>query len=191
MGKTLSIVAFILSFLLPLVGLILGIVALNQAKKDKEALKGLAIAAIVIGGFLTLLVIIMVILVAGMWFTLMGGSNPPLAIAGDKFSIGAPLIAEAMNFQASIDTMLFTIRNGAGEQITITKIKVDECSMNPIVVTSAPSVIDAGEVGSIQYNSPVDCITSQELTSKVSFYYTTETFTTERVATGRIIINPE
>jgi hypothetical protein len=57
MGKGLSITAFILSILFfiplaPLIGLILGIVAVVKAKDDSSALKGLAIAAIVIGAIL-------------------------------------------------------------------------------------------------------------------------------------------
>ena len=59
MGKGKSITAFVLSLLffiplVPLVGLILGIIATSKAK-NPEDLKGLAIAAIVIGIFTTII----------------------------------------------------------------------------------------------------------------------------------------
>ncbi|MBD3253067.1 hypothetical protein GF386_05010 [Candidatus Pacearchaeota archaeon] len=54
MGRKLSITAFVFSLLFfvplfPIVGLILGIVALIKAKGEKDSLQGLAIAAIIIG----------------------------------------------------------------------------------------------------------------------------------------------
>jgi len=60
-GKTLGIVAFVLSILLPLVGLILGIVALVQSRK--AGLKNpWALAAIIVGSVLVMLGIIVGIL---------------------------------------------------------------------------------------------------------------------------------
>lgn len=50
----LAIAALILAFLIPIVGLILGIVALSQIKKNNEGGKGLAIASIVISIVITL-----------------------------------------------------------------------------------------------------------------------------------------
>lgn len=54
MGRKMSITAFVLSLLffiplVPIAGFILGIIATIKAKDDPNALKGLAIAAIVIG----------------------------------------------------------------------------------------------------------------------------------------------
>ncbi len=54
MGKGLTITGFVLSLLIfipfaPVVGLILGIITLVKAKDNPDALKGLAIATIVIG----------------------------------------------------------------------------------------------------------------------------------------------
>ncbi|MBU0959667.1 MAG: hypothetical protein KKB31_07000 [Nanoarchaeota archaeon] len=57
MGKGLSITAFIFAFLFPLLGLILGIIAVSKAKSDPDALRGLAIAAIVIGALGSLYVL--------------------------------------------------------------------------------------------------------------------------------------
>lgn len=47
--NTMSIVAFILSFFLSIVGIVLGFVALSQIKRTGEHGRGLAIAGIVIG----------------------------------------------------------------------------------------------------------------------------------------------
>ena len=57
MGKRLSITAFVLSLLFfvplaPVIGFILGIMAFQKAKNDPAALRGLAIAAIIIGAIL-------------------------------------------------------------------------------------------------------------------------------------------
>lgn len=51
-GKGLSIAAIILAFLVPVVGLILGIVAMVQSKKAGHK-NGLALAAVIIGAVLT------------------------------------------------------------------------------------------------------------------------------------------
>ncbi|HET8957467.1 MAG TPA: DUF4190 domain-containing protein [Microcella sp.] len=51
-GQTLGIVALILAFVAPLVGLILGVVALNQSKKVGMK-NGLAVASIWLGAIFT------------------------------------------------------------------------------------------------------------------------------------------
>jgi hypothetical protein len=60
MGKGLSITAFVLSILFfipfaPLIGLILGIVAFVKSKDDPNALRGLALASIIIGSIITII----------------------------------------------------------------------------------------------------------------------------------------
>lgn len=61
-GKTLGIVAFILSFFMQLIALVLGIVALVQSKKA-GAKNGFALAAIIISSVLLVLAIIALVLV--------------------------------------------------------------------------------------------------------------------------------
>ena len=63
-GKGLSIAAIILAFLMPLIGLILGIVAIVQSKKAGRK-NGLALAAVIIGAVLIVVGIIVWILVLG------------------------------------------------------------------------------------------------------------------------------
>ena len=62
MGKGLTITAFVFSLIIPVVGLILGIIAYKKAKDDPEALKGLAIAAIVIGSVYVLITSVLIII---------------------------------------------------------------------------------------------------------------------------------
>jgi uncharacterized membrane protein len=66
--NTLAIVGLILSFLVPIVGLVLGIIALNQLKNNPgEEGRGLAIAAIVISSIFMLIGIL--IFIGAMAFT--------------------------------------------------------------------------------------------------------------------------
>lgn len=64
-GQTLGIVALILAFVAPLIGLILGVVALNQSKKVGMK-NGLAVASIWLGAiftvFWTILTIVAIVL---------------------------------------------------------------------------------------------------------------------------------
>jgi uncharacterized membrane protein len=63
-GRTLGIVAFIVSFFVSVVGLILGIVALVQSKKAGQG-NGFALAAIILGGvFLVIGIIVTVVMFA-------------------------------------------------------------------------------------------------------------------------------
>ena len=70
--NTMCLLGFIFSFILPLVGLILSIIGLNQVNKrvDAENGKGLAIAGIIISAiaiFLVILMIIIAIIVGSFW----------------------------------------------------------------------------------------------------------------------------
>ena len=56
--NTLAIVSLILAFFLPLIGAILGHVALGQIKKSGEEGRGLALAGVIIGWVLTALAIL-------------------------------------------------------------------------------------------------------------------------------------
>lgn len=58
--NTMAVIAIILAFLIPFVGLILGIVALSQIKKRNEGGRGLAIASIIISVFIMLMQLVVV-----------------------------------------------------------------------------------------------------------------------------------
>lgn len=61
-GKTLGIVGLILAFFIPLVGLILGIVGLNQSKKAGRK-NGVALAAVIVSSIFLVIGIIVAIVV--------------------------------------------------------------------------------------------------------------------------------
>jgi uncharacterized membrane protein len=61
--NTLAIVAFIVTFFINIVGIILGFIALNQIKRTGEKGRGLALAAIIIGFASIVLGIIITIVV--------------------------------------------------------------------------------------------------------------------------------
>lgn len=63
-GRTLGIVAFVVSFFASLIGLILGIVALVQSKKAGHK-NGWAVAAIILGSVFLVLTIILVVVFIG------------------------------------------------------------------------------------------------------------------------------
>lgn len=67
--NTMAIIALILAFIVPLVGLILGIVALAQVKKKNEGGKGLAVASIILSVVLIIGQIIAVTMFWGAIFT--------------------------------------------------------------------------------------------------------------------------
>jgi type IV pilus assembly protein PilA len=56
--NVLAVVGFVLSFIVTLAGVVLGIVALIQIRRTGERGKGLAIAAIILGGVLSVLLIV-------------------------------------------------------------------------------------------------------------------------------------
>lgn len=64
--NTMCIVGFVLSFLIPIVGLVLSIIALVQINKTGEKSKGMAIAGIVIGAVAAVMAIAAVVFV--FWF---------------------------------------------------------------------------------------------------------------------------
>lgn len=63
--NTMAVIALILAFFIPLIGLILGIVAISQIKKRNEGGKGLAIASIVVSIVIMVMQFIVVLAIAG------------------------------------------------------------------------------------------------------------------------------
>ncbi|MFL0389314.1 DUF4190 domain-containing protein [Curtobacterium sp. 179-B 9B NHS] len=51
--NTLAIIALVAAFVAPIVGFVLGFVAMSQAKKRDEGGRGLALAAVIVGGVIT------------------------------------------------------------------------------------------------------------------------------------------
>ena len=68
--NVMAIVAIIFAFIVPIVGLILGIVALSQIKKNKEEGKGLAIASIVLSSVFIVVYLFVLIIFWGAIFAI-------------------------------------------------------------------------------------------------------------------------
>ncbi|MDK8173604.1 DUF4190 domain-containing protein [Curtobacterium citreum] len=59
--NTLAIIALVAAFVAPIVGFVLGFVAMSQTRKRGEGGRGLALAAVIVGGVITLLYVVLVI----------------------------------------------------------------------------------------------------------------------------------
>ncbi len=135
MGKGLSITAFVLSFILPFVGLILGIIALSIGKKDEDYGKGLAIAAIVIGGALVLILIVLLIIGASLFLM----SSPINIEKSDQIGEAledlfknscqiAPPFSCRDDFRVYENEIYITLINTGTKSLEITSISVDGCT---------------------------------------------------------------
>jgi len=124
MSKALSIVAFVFSFVFPIVGLILGIIAVVKAKDDPQALKGLAIAAIVIGGIFTLLFFVLIL--AGVSWYLIGA--PSSGIGLERCFLSQPLQCSLSG--ANSDSISLTIKNYNFAQIELNSVKINGCGIS-------------------------------------------------------------
>jgi len=188
MGKGLSITAFVFAFIFPLVGLILGIIAINKAKDDPGALKGLAIATTIIGGIFTLVSIIVIIFVAIAWTQVVYTDGE--IFPEESFMLSAPLVADSFTMNTNSDSIDFVIRNGFGEKINIDKIKVSDCSTRTFELSQVVS-IESGQLGTIHYEAGNDCIIpEQRFTSDITIYYTPESSTLENMVIGTILGTP-
>ena len=56
----LAVVSFVLAWFFPIIGLILGIVSVNAAHQAGRKASGLAVAAIVLGGIATFMIVVLV-----------------------------------------------------------------------------------------------------------------------------------
>ncbi len=126
MGKTLARWAIALSLLffipfVPFIGVILGIIALVQAKKDPEISKGLSIAAIIIGiiaGIISLYVLGL-LLVGVVWGTTSGLVERGIADAdtmSNDFNLQSQAIA-SKDLSLCYEIVTPEIRNGCIEQV--------------------------------------------------------------------------
>jgi len=185
MGKGLSITAFVFSFIIPIVGLILGIIAVSKSKDDPNSLRGLAIAAIVIGAIFTLIGVIFLIYMISFWNSVRGSIDT----GEGSFTVMAPLISDSVRLSAQNDEIFFSVRNGNSQTMKITKIQVAGCSDDALIITQPAATMSPGALATIYYNSPgeEDCIKSgSKFTSAFVFYYTEGDSTIEKNTIGTI-----
>lgn len=87
-GRTMGIVAFILSFFLQLVALVLGIVALVQSRKAGHK-NGFALAAIIISVVLGIIITIVGIVLISFWVNFAGDLTQQLQACIDNGGVGS------------------------------------------------------------------------------------------------------
>ena len=93
--------------------------------------------------------ILAAIIVVGVLWYLIGN---PANLAGDRFTIGAPLIANAMSL--TNETVSIEFRNGHSEKINVTAVRVEGCNMTYNLNPHTP--VAAGNLQSfIVFCSPV------------------------------------
>jgi hypothetical protein len=140
--NTLAIVAFILAFLMPIVGLILGIIALVQLNSNPgEKGKGLAIAAIIISIVLPLAVVVFFILSLASF-----GVLSPNAMLPSRCMLPAGF--DCADFAVGAngeDNIKIAVRNGGGWDIAITDLTATPGEGNPMqgTCTASPTGTDA------------------------------------------------
>lgn len=117
MTKTLSILAFILAFILPLVGLILGIVALVKVNKGEAEGKRFAIAAIVIGAVFTFILPFLIVIGSLAYF----GTMNPSTLLPEKCSF--PLSLSCSDFLVTPTSISIVLRNGVGRDMVVNSLE--------------------------------------------------------------------
>jgi hypothetical protein len=130
--NTLAIVGFILSFVVPLAGLVLGIIALTQINKNPdEGGKGLAIAAIVIS---LIMPVICLMLISGMAFF---GVLSPQKLLPAKCTLGSGISCKDYVVKGSTDEIMIQVANGMGNGIVMTEMTAKPASGNPLAASCA------------------------------------------------------
>ncbi len=117
-NKTLAIIAFILAFLFPIAGLILGIVALVKIKNgvDKSG-KGFAVAAVIISGAVFLLSLLLIFIGGIAYF----GVLNPATMLPDRCTL--PVGIGCTDFAATPTSISLILQNEAGRDMKISSVE--------------------------------------------------------------------
>ncbi len=116
--NTLAIVSLILSFIFPLIALVLGIVSLSQIKKDNSEGRGLAIAAIIIS-------VIRIIL--GVMFLILFGSLAYFGASSsyhhtEKCMMPTGVRCNSHSISSSADRIYLALENRLGHDVIVTSV---------------------------------------------------------------------
>lgn len=151
--NTMAVVAIILAFLIPFVGLILGIVALSQIKKRNEGGKGLAIASIIISAFIMLMQLVVVVM---FW--------------GALFAAKSELNRQGVNIDTNNGTI--DVKNNEGDSASIGNAKVPSGFPSSIPIYPGSKVV-ASTTGNSGTEFTV-FLTTTDGKSQVESYYQSE-----------------
>jgi len=181
MGKGLSITAFILSFFFPIVGLILGIIALAKAKDDPDAGKGFAIAAIIIGG-LWILVLIIIIFVGVGWY--MVGNPQTVDYTSNRCFISAPFGCDLVSSTEKV--IVLSINNLGIRTVSLNSFEITGCGK----VSGQNLEIPRGESGLVIVNCDYP-LTQGHLNGDLSIDYSEEGSTFNKRVTGTVYVKTQ
>ncbi len=119
-----------------------------------------------------------IIVVGVLWFLIGNPSN----LAGDRFTVSAPLVAEASSMSGT--TLSLEIRNGAGESINVTNINVASADCTD---TTPNQNISQGNL----YTFTITCGSvspGDRLNTDITFSYLAGDSTLAQQATGSVSI---
>jgi len=122
-----------------------------------------------------------IIVVGVLWYII----GDPGNLAGNNFQISNPFISNAMSIDATAGTIELEVKNGRGEEVTITQVKISpDCSTSPVDVTDL--VISNGALNSTTVTCTETLTSGENINSEVTIYYTVGTGTVEQQAAGSI-----
>jgi len=124
-----------------------------------------------------------IIVVGVLWFLIGNPSN----LAGDRFTVSAPLVAEASSFNTT--GLNIEIRNGAGESINVTGIDVTstDCTDLALADLGGGTVVAQGALSTFT----ITCggvASGDRLNTDVTFSYLSGDSTLAQQATGSVSI---
>ena len=183
MGRGLSITAFVFSFIFPVVGLVLGIIATVKSKDDPNALKGLAIAAIIIGGVLTLITLIIILSVGYMWFAI----GNPTNIAVNKFYLSEPLITNGISYNSLNKQIELQFINGDSNTIHVSSVLIS--NMGCDIQTNNNLGWDiTTSVSSPTIKISCPSLNDKNIVSDIEITYTKGTSSINNVVVGNVVV---
>jgi hypothetical protein len=156
-----SILALIFGFIFSIVGIIFGIIALYKIKRhDNLKGKGMAIAGIIIGIFITIIVFIFSILP----FLYMGVFSPSRYIP-EACTLNAPFGCQESSINT--DSVTLTAKNSIESTITLNKFSISGCGK----YSEGPLIIPPGSIKTIRVLCDTELSKGEKFSGNVEIGY--------------------
>ncbi len=131
--------------------------------------------------------ILAAVIVIGVLYFLIGN---PSNLAGDKFIMAAPLVANAMVL-SDANGVTIDITNGAGKTVTVTGVTITGCTGTTTYLLPTPGAlpIAVGVSANQQFKvacAAADLVANSRLNADVTISYTTSTGGLTQTASGTI-----
>lgn len=182
-SKTLSIVALVFSILIPLVGLILGIVALTRTKKGEPG-HGMALAAVIIGAILTVLAPIIFIIAGSLAYYAV---LDPAAHIPSQCSMSAGITCDS--YAVSGSTVDLQVTNHLGRTIDISSGSLTEPTSSVSCSLSASATLANGTSARLSFTGCPSSGSQSMQHYKIDLGYAySGGFATPRTVTGDLFV---